>query len=429
MTRNKPWTAVSKALVAVTAMLIVTLVLASGTAAAGTFKILHVFKNTDGAGPNALISDAAGNLYGTTYSGGDLSCFPPQGCGVVFKLAPNPDGTWTESVLYAFTHGIEGYFPAPGLILDAAGNLYGATTDGGAYGSGVVFKLEPKADETWTASVLYSSSGGHLNGGLISDVAGNLYGTTYGGGLENAGSVFKLASNADGSWTESVLYSFEGFSDGDLPQAGVIFDGAGNLYGTTPLGGDEECSIPEDRGCGVVFKLAPNADGSWTESVLYSFTLKADGGYPSFAGLTFDAAGNLYGTTPNGGDLKCAPTAGCGVVFKLAPASGSWSETVLHTFTGEPSENPAAGVIFDAAGNLYGTTYGTTSGSGLPINYGSVFRLTPTSSGWSYCVLHRFMDLPGEYPNAAMIMDAAGNLYGTATGVGTNYGLVFEITP
>ena len=200
----------------------------------------------------------------------------------MFKLAPNPDGTWTERVLYSFTGGADGLIPLAGLVFDAAGNLYGTTGYGGADGSGVVFKLAPNPDGTWTESVLYSFTGyadGSIPGaGLIFDPTGNLYGTTTSGGPFSAGEcpagcgvVFKLAPNPDGTWTESVLHSFTG-ADGQYPRAGLVFDVAGNLYGTTNGGG------PDNDG--VVFKLKPNLDGTWTESVLYSFKDGADGGFP-----------------------------------------------------------------------------------------------------------------------------------------------------
>jgi uncharacterized repeat protein (TIGR03803 family) len=230
----------------------------------------------------------------------------------VFKLAPNPDGTWTESVLYSFTGGADGGSPWAALVFDAAGNLYGTTWVGGADGKGAVFKLTP---------------------------------------------------NPDGTWTESVLYSFTGGADGAYPAAGVIFDAAGNLYGTTGGGGADDN--------GAVFKLTPDPDGSWTESVLHSFTGGADGGGPVTA-LIFDAAGNLYGTTAGGGSrlLNICRGLGCGVVFELTPTSTGWSETVLNEFLGKAAD-PEAPVIFDPKGNLYGTTW---SGTG---NYGVVFEITP----------------------------------------------------
>jgi uncharacterized repeat protein (TIGR03803 family) len=322
----------------------ITLVLAPAAGAASKYKVLHRFHGANGTNPYAgLILDAAGNLYGTTYYGG------ASGDGTVFKLAPNQDGSWTESVLHSFNRS-DGWSPQAGLIFDAAGNLYGTTVVGGASSDGTVFKLAPNQDGSWTESVLHSfngSDGWVPYAGLIFDAAGNLYGTTVEGGDTNVGTVFKLAPNQDGSWTESVLHSFHG-SDGAYPYAGLIFDAAGNLYGTTVEG---------DTNVGTVFKLAPNQDGSWTESVLHSFNGR-NGQYP-YAGLIFDAAGNLYGTTYGGG------ASADGTVFELAPnQDGSWTESMLHSFHGSDGERPRAGLIFDAAGNLYGTTAGGGGASG-----------------------------------------------------------------
>jgi uncharacterized repeat protein (TIGR03803 family) len=355
-------------------IVITTLTLASGAAGSqlggepdrtGAYNVLHLFtwaKNPHGN----LTFDAAGNLYGTTEDGGGSGC-GGSGCGAVWKLARNAKGAWTVTILHAFTGGaftagVDGAYPLAGLIFDLAGNLYGTTAGGGdlgchkPYGCGVVFKLTPNPDGTWTESVLHSFTGAdgwEPDAGLIFDATGNLYSTTYVGGAYGQGVVFKLTPNPDGTWTESVLYSFTGGADGGYPEAGLIFDAAGDLYGTTAFGGSATC--PGGDECGVVFKLAPNPDGTWTESVLHSFTGGADGANP-FAGLIFDAAGNLYCTTVGGGDSTACPSlGGCGVVFKLSSSSSGWSETVLHTFIGFGA-NPYAPVIFDRAGNLYGTT-------------------------------------------------------------------------
>jgi uncharacterized repeat protein (TIGR03803 family) len=373
---------------------------------AGTYNILHLFTSAKYPIGN-LTFDAYGNLYGTTGGGGGSpKC--PGGCGAVWKLAPSPKGAWTVSILHAFTSA-DGRYPRAGLVFDAAGSLYGTTAFGGAHGYGVVFKLAPNADGTWTESVLYSfggladlADGAQPYAGLVFDTAGNLYGTTESGGAYSPyGVVFKLTPNADGTWTESVLHSFNG-ADGLQPEAGLIFDATGNLYGTTLLDN--------------VFKLAPNSDGTWTESVLYRFQNLEFGSEPR-AGLVIGAAGRLYGTTTGGG-------AGYGVVFKLTPnRDGTWTESVLHFFRGPDGAYPQAGLVFDAAGNLYGTTTGGGAG------YGVVFKLTPSSSGWSETVLHTFIGF-GASPVAPVIFDRAGNLYGTTSdgNHAFDYGLVFEIT-
>jgi uncharacterized repeat protein (TIGR03803 family) len=311
-----------------------------------------------------LIRDAAGNLYGTTFGG------TPNGHGAVWKLNPNPDGSWAANILHVF-EGADGSAPAGGLVFDAAGNLYGTTLQGGdetrfgGPGCGVVFKLAPEPDGSWRESVLHIFTGGDgafPDAGLIFDAAGNLYGTTASGGAKASGTVFKLAPNPDGTGTESVLHSFTG-EDGNNPRAGLIFDGAGNLYSTTSSGGAYNQ--------GTVFKLAPNPDGTWTESVLHNFTGGADGSAPA-AGLTFDPAGNLYGAAAGGGSPNTACSGGCGVVFKLTPTLNGWRETVLHTFMGH-GKFPKSSVIFDPAGNLYGTT----SDGNNTCDYGFVFEITP----------------------------------------------------
>ena len=202
-----------------------------------------------------------------------------------------------------------------------------------------------------------------------------------------------------------MIYNFPGGSDGGTPYAGLIFDQSGNLYGTTQEGGGVACRF----GCGVVFQLTPQSNGSWTESVLHSFTGGSDGGDP-LAGLIFNAKGNLYGTTAYGGHT--GKFCNCGVVFELTPNGGNWNETVLNKFKGRgQGALPAAGVTFDAAGNLYGTT--VVAGA---YNSGVVFELTPNSSGWTESVLHAFENHPGGHPQAGVVFDAAGNLYGTTSG-------------
>jgi uncharacterized repeat protein (TIGR03803 family) len=417
MRQTKSWY-IARIIVAVT----VAAFIVPAISTASTYKTLHKFTGPDGAAPLVgLISDAAGNLYGTTRSGGK------DNCGVVFKLTPNSGGTWTESVLHSFVESAsDGCSPVAGLIFDAAGDLYGTTGIGGI-GCGVVFELTPNAHGAWGETILYFfgdkrfADGCIPEGNLIFDTAGNLYGTTQTsteaaeGGPQ--GTVFKLAPNADGSWTETILFGFDAQS-GNSPLAGLIFDHSGNLYGTANGQGGTS-----DRDYGVAFKLAPNADGTWTESILHQFTTNtvADGNFPA-SNLIFDTAGNLYGTTTSGG------SATDGVVFKLKPsATGSWTETILHTFHGADGKLPYAGLISDAAGNLYGTTESGSSGAGL------VFKMTPQTNGtWALTVLHYFVATSAEHPVAGLLLDKAGNLYGTArdcaTGTGCS-GVVFEITP
>jgi uncharacterized repeat protein (TIGR03803 family) len=329
-----------------------------------------------------------GALYGTTSFGGNGPCFhgpyTSPGCGTVFKLVPPAAGmgAWTETVLYRFKGGADGGDPG-GLTRDLSGALYG-TADFGTSRYGVVFRLTPPAagKTAWTETVLYTFKGGAdggIPGGLIRDPSGALYGTTSGGGTVGNGTVFKLTPPGAGktAWTETVLYRFKGGTDGSNPGGLIRDDPSGTLYGTTSGVGTV--------GNGTVFKLTPPGAGktAWTETVLYSFTGGADGSNPG--GLIRDpTTGALYGTTGEGGDLKCsftsAPIPGCGVVFKLTPPAlgkTAWTETVLHTFAGgTDGSGPLAGPIRDPTGPLYGTTAaGGTTGDG------TVFKLTPPAAG------------------------------------------------
>ncbi|MGB8886031.1 MAG: choice-of-anchor tandem repeat GloVer-containing protein [Candidatus Korobacteraceae bacterium] len=384
--------------------------------------VLHSFDNngTDGVNPYAgLIIDATGNLYGTTAGGGIHSL------GMVFKLSPREGGGWTETVLHSFGHGTDGAGPYANLVMDAAGNLYGTTQLGGIHGTGTVFELSPEQGGGWTELVLHSfndngSDGSYPLAGLIMDAAGNLYGMTQQGGIhscggKNCGTVFELSPRQGGGWTETVLHSFNNNgSDGANPQAGLTMDAAGNLYGTTYRGGIHSS--------GAVFELSPREGGGWTETVLHSFGNGTDGATPD-SGLIVDAAGNLYGTTYFGGIHSD------GTVFELSPREGGgWTETVLHSFgNGTDGMNPYAGLTIDATGNLYGTTV-----AGGLHSYGTAFELSPRQGGgWTETVLHSFGNgTDGINPYASLLLDANGNLYGTTIVGGIHtYGTAFEITP
>jgi uncharacterized repeat protein (TIGR03803 family) len=335
--------------------------------------------------------------------------------------------------------GPNGANPYGALVTDSRGDLYGTTYQGGivnstfcSEGCGVVFELEPISGGGWKKHVLYNfcsatncGDGYAPYGGLALDSAGNLFGTTDLGG-RGGGTVFELTRGSTG-WTETVLYYFcsvADCADGDQPQAGLIFDSAGNLYGTTGYGGGTSgCS----GGCGTVYELSPSSNG-WTEAVIYTFCVTfvcSDGEHP-FAPLVFDATGNLYGTANNGGNSGCGPETGCGVVFKLAPSSGGkWEQSVLYAFKGVgDGGNPYySSVVLDSAGNLYGTTaYGED---------GVVFELVSISGGWEEKVIYAFGDQSdGGFPFGGVILDSSGNLYGTAVKGGTlGYGVIFEMTP
>jgi uncharacterized repeat protein (TIGR03803 family) len=403
-----------------------------------------VYGCKDGEAPygGGMIFDASGNLYGVTYDGGAFED------GVVFELIPSADGKWTEKVLHSFT-GYDGDGPFGPLIFDAAGNLYGTTVAGGAYFDGVAFQLTPDAGGAWTEKVLHNfgfskgDKGFFPWAGLALDAAGNLYGTTSSGGAYEGscggyacGVVFQLKRGSNGQWTEKVLHSFQhnGKDGFDADDVGVTIDASGNLYGTTQAGGAPGTGCG-GYGCGTIFELTPGANGKWTEKVLHSFNGK-DGANPD-ATLILDSAGNLYGTTTSGGAVGCDGNSGCGTVFELMPgANGKWTEKVLRSFF-RPRE-PLGGVIFDAAGNLYGTTL-----DGGRYCCGTVFELSPGANGkWTETVLHSFGQRDGSLgdgvsPTGNLIFDAHGNLYGTTVwggnigvqGCGGGCGTVFEITP
>jgi uncharacterized repeat protein (TIGR03803 family) len=318
----------------------------------------------------------------------------------VFELTPKAGGGWKEKVLYAFNNnGKDGLYPYAGVI-DAAGDLYGTTYTGGAHNGGTVFELKPKAGGGWTEKVLHSfgdgKDGTSPHAALIIDAADNLYGTTVFGGADGSGTVFELTPKAGGEWAEKVLHSFGRGKDGASPYAGLIADAAGNVYGTTADGGA--------GGLGTVFELTKR-DGKWAEKMLHSFNGR-DGEHP-YASLVFDGSGNLYGVTED-------------TIFELTPeAGGRWKEKVLH------NSGSTASLIFDTAGNLYGTTtYGGIQDAG------TLFELTRKAGGeWTYTTLFDFTGFSGTYPLAGLVLGAKGKMYGTTYYGGThNIGTVFEFT-
>lgn len=352
----------------------------------------------EGAFPEAgLVSDAAGNLYGTTSAGGQVGC-GQYGCGTVFELTPSGSGAWTEQVLYAFcsaSNCADGSVPLASLILDAAGNLYGTTASGGINtgnknctfsGCGTVFELRKRPNGTWAEKILYLfnfEDGAFPEANLTFDAAGNLYGTTSEGGTYGFGTVFELSPTSNGSWTKAVLYNFN-FPDGKNPLAGVIFDPGGNLYGTTFSGGTGAACV-YSFGCGTVFELSPGSNGEWTEQVLYSFCaidtgICTDGSNP-WGAVTFDGADRLLGTTNLGGTFGTL-----GTIFSLTRSNGSWSYSVVYDFGAQNNDgaNPQAGLTFDARN---GTFYGSTAGGGNSTNCnsgqacGTVFRFRLGTTG------------------------------------------------
>ncbi len=329
--------------------------------------VLHSF-DCLGEGKNpygGVTLDAHGNLYGTTVAGGSGGTCTGDGCGVVYELT-NSGGAWSETVLYSFGDSPDAAGPGGPVVFDKAGDLLGTTPDGGAFSAGAVYELSLNNGH-WTEKVIHDFTGGNDGavgslGRLLADAFGNFYGVTELGGAHSAGTVFKLAPGAGGTWRFGTLYAFGGQPDAAFPYGGLIADTHGNLYGTTYFGGT--------NGAGAVFRVGPGAGiGGWRDAVLYSFTGGSDGGNPTST-LVFTPGGQLYGTTSAGGDAGCA----CGVIFALSPAgSNRWLESVLHTFgTGSDGAFPYYGLTPDAAGHYLGTT-----SAGGNQNVGIVFELTP----------------------------------------------------
>jgi uncharacterized repeat protein (TIGR03803 family) len=411
----------SSASIRATVALALVFACAANASAAPSYKVLHAFTSgDDGSAPFAGVTfDTQGNLYGTTWGGGGKNVL-----GTVFKLTPTSGGRWSERVLHRFSDPGGGGGPFGGVVFDTEGSVYGTTRSGGANGVGTVFKMTRGADG-WAFNVLdnYGS-----NAGLILDKAGNLYGPI-GHGKYGGGTVTEMVRGSDG-WAEKVLYNFCAqlhCADGDLPYAGLTWDAAGNLYGTTEYGGK---GSPQ---WGTAFELRHNPDGTWQHILLHSFPSFPGDGEVVYAGLVFDTSGNLYGATNSGGGHLCGQTSTCGTVFKLNHnPNGLWKEAILYRFANLYDGNsPGASLVFDeTSGNLYGTA--ATGGNNACANgCGVVFKLTPNSDGsWKYSVVHRFTGSDGANPAAALILDQKGNLYGTTTlGGAGGYGVVFEITP
>jgi uncharacterized repeat protein (TIGR03803 family) len=374
-----------------TILLVVNLISTTVLVQARNFKVLHQFTGgADGGYPAAgLIQDAAGNLYGTTVGS------TGTGYGTVFQLNTSGQG----SVVYAFGAEPDGTYPYAGLIRDGVGRLFGTTSGGGIFGAGSVFKIDKMGHE----SLLYSFDGGlegaYPRGGLVRDVLGNLYGTTETGGSgASFGTVFRLDANG----VLTVLHRFVGGVEGEYPKAGLLPDPTGNLYGTTA--GDGASLY------GTVFKL----DASGTETVLHHFTGAPDGAFP-VAGLMRDSAGNLYGTTQKGG------TYDSGAVFKLDVAG---AETVLYNFTGrQDGKWPVTTLIMDSAGDIFGTTF-----LGGAFDQGAIFKIDRNGNE---VLLYSFTGrLDGSFPWGGLLRDKNGVFYGsTINGGAFGYGTVFTLVP
>ena len=424
--------------------LAVLLLAIGGTALGQTESIVYHFKGgSDGSQPLAtLTADAAGNLYGTTVQGGaSTNCDAPHehfGCGTVFELIrpTTPGKAWTETVIYTFTHGSDGAAPTSGVVFDQAGNLYGTTASGGSLVGGTLFQLSPPSQGgAWTETTLYNFAGlgngaGQVPDYLAFDKSGNLYGYDAGIGF---GGVFQLTPPATpgGAWSYNHIYSFQSSggvaSGGALPLGGLVLDAAGNLYGTTVNGGNQACN----GGCGVVFKLKHPATpgGAWTGSVLYSFQGIPDGSYPE-GGLKLDKNGNFYGTTSEGGQFG-ADFGGYGTIFELVKptlAGGSWTERVLYDFqNSSDGARPVAALTLDNSGNLFGTDSAVAFELSAP---------SAPSGAWAETTLHNFAGTVGlgEVWGGLTFSKAHVLLYGTTQGGGIcnkHYcnGMVFAVHP
>jgi hypothetical protein len=423
-------------------------------------KVLYSFQGgtNDGFVPaGGVVFDKQGNLYGATTGGGPSTCAPfGSECGTVFQLSPPPQkgGSWTETLIYQFQGkgSNDGSVPNGGLIIDAAGNLYGVTAYGGTgyclllgsnAGCGTVYKISPPQQQggAWTETILHSfatAKEGYLAiGNLVFDSAGNLYGATWFGGDKGTtcdslyggqcGVVFELSppKTKGGKWTETVLHNFAGGTDGGQPNGGLVLDSEGTLFGMTYSGGNHSCKGDGYVGCGTVFRLALPAlpAAHWTETILHRFQgYPNDGELPS-AGLVFDAEGKGYGTATGGGSDAA------GVVFGLSKAGSHWAERILHIFDGTTGGGvPHAGLTFDPLGNLYGAARGGALSGGV------VFRLSPKGAGnWAFSLLYNLGGPPdGKWPDSTLVFQGQV-LYGTTTeggdgngceqGCGTIFGL------
>jgi len=391
--------------VAIATILLVTL--ATRMYAEGKATVLHTFTGgTDGSYPYAsLTADAAGNLYGTTQTGGTF------GLGTAFKLSPDSNGHWQFTVLHEFTGGADGGYPLGSFVFDAAGNAFLTASSGGANGFGLVLELSPPANPTlgtlWREKELYSFQGGSDGaipfGNVVFDAAGNLYGTTSIGGhshincLAGCGTIYRLSRTTSGGVHERVLHRFlDAFSEGAEPRTGLVIDAAGNLYGTTYYGGNPSCA---SNGCGTVFELTLDSGPHLDTLLVFNGT---NGAFPR-AGITLDGNGTLFSAATSGGALNK------GTVFSMTNTSGSWKLGNVYSFDGLNGLEPSGTLALDSEGNLYGTAY-----EGGANDWGAVFQLIPNADGWTENLLYSFAVSGqglGANPLDGVILDAAGNLY------------------
>jgi hypothetical protein len=402
--------------------LIVLLALTCASLRAQTFQVIYSFAGGSSAQhPIAGVTpDRHGNLYGTTAWGGGSS----NGSGTAYELQRTGSG-FIYHQLHSFGNGLDGSFPWAGVTIGPDGSLFGTTYDGGTGQNGIVYQLRPpitfcgSASCRWSETILYNftrgSDGGDPQGAVVFDQAGNLYGTNVNGGAGDVGVAYEMRRNGQG-WSYQVIYPFTNGQDGGNPTA-LVFDGSGNLYGPAAAGGQPGCT---GFGCGTIFKLSPSQSG-WIEQTLYSFHDGSDGSDPQ-GGVILDNAGNVYGST-------CCGDGTGGTIFEISPSGGVWNFSLMYRYGGA-GLGPWGNLVRDSAGNLYGASVM----NGL-YNNGVVFKLTPADGGWIYTSLHDFTGgSDGEWPEGGLTIDSAGNIYGTTyqgglQNCGEGCGVVYEITP
>jgi uncharacterized repeat protein (TIGR03803 family) len=389
-------------------------VLSLATLSAATTDVIFSFAGNDGEYADTdLETDYAGNIYGTTVLGGDF------GSGTVFQLSPTPNG-WVHTVLYSFTGGADGGEPYKGVSLDRAGNLYGTAVTGGSGscegGCGVVYKLT-KSGGTWTQTVIHAFTGGDDGSGpgarVTVDRSGDVYGMAPTGGANGLGTIYKIHQRPHGTPTFNVIHTFTGGADGSTGSAGRMILRHGRLFGAATTGGM--------YGSGIIFELTPTDVGEWDLRPVYSFRGQPDGSFP-YGAILFDGSGNVYGTTYYGG------TNGIGAVYKLSTRpTGEWGEEIIYSFQdGTDGNSPISNLVFDAAGNLYGTTSEGGAGSGVIFKLSPV-----GGGQWIESVVHSFQGPPdGSFAYNGMVVDRFGNFYGATVHGGMNDdGSVYKFTP
>ena len=388
--------------------------LSLATVTAATTDVIYSFEEDEGEYADTdLETDSAGNIYGTTVLGGDF------GSGTVFQLS-HTGNSWVHTVLHSFTGGADGGEPYKGVTLDGEGNLYGTAVTGGSGicegGCGVAYKLT-NSGGTWTQTVIHAFTGEDDGSGpgarVTVDGAGNVYGMAPTGGAYGLGTIYKIRQGQNGAWVLKVIHAFTGGADGATGSAGRMILRHGDLYGAATTGGT--------YGSGVVFELTPTQVGEWDFRTIYSFRGQPDGSFP-YGALLFDASGNIYGTTYYGGANNI------GAVYQLTPrTNGEWREKVLYSFQGGTDGNsPISNLVFDTARNLYGTT----SEGGL--GTGTIFKLSPVGGGhWMETVVHMFQGPPdGAFSYNGMVVDPFGNFYGaTVHGGDDDDGSIYKFTP